>query len=138
MFNKIRENTDRVVIDGIHFYAYHGHRSEETELGQRFELTIQAFLDLSAAGKSDDLSDTLNYQVLFQTAFSWVTTHRFRLLEKLVEGVAEEIFANFPSVEALQLNIKKMNPPIPQFFGHVEVEITRVNPVLLANEEACS
>jgi len=81
LFLRIRSHSDRVGIEGIQFYAYHGHRSEESTLGQRFELAVQAYLDLGAAGRSDHLEDTLNYQ-----------------------------------------------PPIPNFFGHVEVEITRVHP----------
>jgi 7,8-dihydroneopterin aldolase/epimerase/oxygenase len=133
LFNQIRESRDRVAIEGIHFYAYHGHISEENTLGQRFELSIHVFLDLSVAGKSDDLVDTLDYQALYQLVIEWVTTHRFHLLEKLVEGLSEEIFKRFPSTEALRLSINKLSPPIPNFFGHVQVAITRVNPTLFVD-----
>jgi len=127
-FLRIRRNSDRVGIEGIQIYAYHGHRSEESTLGQRFELSVQAFLDCSAAGHSDDLEDALNYQSLHACVTRWVTTHRFHLLERLVEGLAAEIFRDFSRVDALQLCVRKLSPPIPNFFGHVEVEIMRVHP----------
>ncbi len=132
LFPQIRQNTDRVAIEGIQFYAYHGHRSEENTLGQRFELSVQAYLDLAPAGRSDNLEETLNYQALHQLVTEWVTSHRFRLLERLAHGLAEEIFRTFPLVDALQLCVRKLSPPIPHFFGHVEVEITRVHPQRLA------
>lgn len=128
LFSRIRRNSDRVGIEGIQVYAYHGHRAEESTLGQRFQLSVQAFLDCSVAGRSDSLDDALNYQTLHACVTHWVTTHRFHLLERLVEGLAEEIFARFPQVDALQLCVRKLNPPIPHFFGHVEVEIARVAP----------
>jgi dihydroneopterin aldolase len=128
LFSRIRRNSDRVGIEGIQVYAYHGHRAEESTLGQRFQLSVQAFLDCSVAGRSDSLDDALNYQTLHACVTQWVTTHRFHLLERLVEGLAEEIFARFPQVDALQLCVRKLNPPIPHFFGHVEVEIARVAP----------
>jgi 7,8-dihydroneopterin aldolase/epimerase/oxygenase len=131
LFLRIRQQSDRVGIEGIQFYAYHGHRSEENTLGQRFALSAQAYLDLAKAGRSDHLEDTLNYQALHALVAEWVTTRRFRLLETLVEGLAAEIFERFPAVDALQLCVRKLNPPIPNFFGHVEVEITRVNPARL-------
>jgi dihydroneopterin aldolase len=135
VFLRIRRNSDRVGIEGIQFYAYHGHRTEESTLGQRFELSVQAFLDCAPAGRSDALEDALNYQTLHAGVTQWVTSRRFHLLERLVEGLAEEIFRQFPRVDALQLCVRKLSPPIPNFFGHVEVEITRVNPRWLEPED---
>ena len=129
-FQQIRRSRDRVGLREIQFYAYHGHRREENSLGQRFLLSIDAWLDLSVAGQSDQLGDTLNYFELHRLVMEWVTAHRFSLLERLVEGLAEAVFVAHPEVEALRLCVRKPQPPIPDFFGHVEVEICRVNPEL--------
>jgi len=131
IYQQIIKSTDRVGIDGVKFYAYHGHRSEENILGQRFSMNVDAFLDLKQAAESDNLEDTLNYHDLHGDILKWVTAHRFKLLEALVNGVAEEIFQSHSQVKALKIVVKKMQPPIPDFYGHVEVEITRVNPGLL-------
>jgi dihydroneopterin aldolase len=40
------------------FYGYHGVFPEETKLGQRFMIDLKVELDLSKAGKSDDLSQS--------------------------------------------------------------------------------
>jgi 7,8-dihydroneopterin aldolase/epimerase/oxygenase len=128
LYQQIRRESDRIGIEGIQFYAYHGHLQEEHALGQRFELAIQAYLDLSKAGESDDLTETLNYQALHALATDWVTAHRFHLLEALAQGLAKEIFSKFPILDAIKLCVRKLSPPIPNFFGHVEIEVTRVHP----------
>ncbi len=128
LFRRIRERSDRVSIEKIQFYAYHGHRSEEHILGQRFECSIHAYLDLSTPGRSDQLEHTLDYYELHRVVSEWVTTHRFHLLEALAESLAQHIFECFDLVDALSLCVRKLNPPIPHYYGHVEVEVTRVHP----------
>ena len=48
---------DRILLTGMTFYGYHGVRTPEKELGQRFVVDLEMELDLSAAGLSDDLND---------------------------------------------------------------------------------
>ena len=136
LFQQIRRTSDRVGLREIQFYAYHGHRREENSLGQRFLLSLDAWLDLSTAGHSDQLGDTLNYFELHRLVMEWVTANRFSLLERLVEGLADAIFAAHPEVDALRLCVQKPQPPIPDFFGFVEVEICRVSPRLLTGKTA--
>ena len=52
---------DRILLNGMTFYGYHGVRPEEKELGQRFVVDVEMELDLRAAGTSDDLTDTVDY-----------------------------------------------------------------------------
>lgn len=137
-FEQIRLTRDRVGLREIQFYAYHGHRHEENALGQRFLLSVDAWLDLGVAGHSDHLADTLNYFELHRLVMEWVTAHRFSLLERLGEGLAEAVFAAHPEVDALRLCVRKPQPPIPDFFGHVEVEIRRVSPRLRGAGAAAS
>ena len=133
LFQEIRRSRDRVGLRQIQFYAYHGFHQEENRLGQRFLLHVDAWMDLSPAGESDELGQTLNYHSLHSLITEWVTRHRFKLLERLAEGLAAEIFRGHPEVDALRLCVIKPQPPIPDFHGQVEVELTRVNPALLEN-----
>ena len=52
---------DKIVIKGLRVFAYHGVNPEEKENGQTFELDITLHTDLSRAGMTDDLNDTINY-----------------------------------------------------------------------------
>ena len=56
---------DKVYVEGMEFYGYHGVFEEENKLGQRFKVDLTAELDLSKAGKTDDLSYTINYAELY-------------------------------------------------------------------------
>ncbi len=131
IFQEIVQSRDRVGMRSIQFYAYHGFHQEENRLGQRFLLHVDAWLDLEPAGISDSLDETLNYHSLHTLIHDWVTRHRFRLLERLAEGLAAEIFRRHGEVDALRLCVVKPQPPIPDFHGQVEVELTRVHPRLL-------
>jgi dihydroneopterin aldolase len=46
------------------------------------------------------------------------------LLETIVIDVAQQILAQFSIVEEVQISIKKLHPPIPQFRGSVGVSYT--------------
>src|SRR5439155_16877726 len=47
---------DRILLDGMVFYGYHGTLPAERELGQRFVVDVALHCDLRAAGLADDLT----------------------------------------------------------------------------------
>ena len=51
---------DKIYIRGLRVFAYHGVNIEEKEKGQPFVLDVTLEVDLSRAGQSDNLSDTVN------------------------------------------------------------------------------
>ena len=52
---------DTLNVKGIRVYGYTGFFEAEQFLGQWFEVDLTLWLDLSKAGRSDELTDTLNY-----------------------------------------------------------------------------
>jgi len=58
---------DKIHVDEMEFYGYHGVFPEETRLGQRFVVNLTVETDLSKAGRSDSLEDSINYADLYQT-----------------------------------------------------------------------
>ena len=73
--------SDRIVLKGLQVFARHGLLPEEKTLGQRFALDVTAFLDLRAAGRSDDYRETVCYDALTRLVIDTVTTKRFYLIE---------------------------------------------------------
>ncbi|NEQ10994.1 MAG: dihydroneopterin aldolase, partial [Moorea sp. SIO4E2] len=53
---------DCIKLSNIRCYGYTGYLPEEQTLGQWFEVDLTMWLDLSPAGESDDLSDTMDYR----------------------------------------------------------------------------
>lgn len=116
---------DKIFFHGMEFYGYHGVYPEENQLGQRFYVDAEVMLDLSAAGKSDCLEDTVNYATLYQLVKNVLEIERYQLIETVAEQCAIQILNHFPKVEEVFIRITKPNPPIPGHYRSVGVEIRR-------------
>ena len=51
---------DIIFLNGMRFYGYHGVLAAENDIGQIFVVDITLKVDLSYAGQSDDVKDTVN------------------------------------------------------------------------------
>lgn len=115
---------DKIVLTGMQFYARHGVFPEEKAMGQKFEIDLEIWLDLRAAGQSDDLKHTLNYADIYATVKNITTGRSFNLIEALAEAISEEILEHYPS-ERVLVRVKKPHAPISGIFEYVGVEIVR-------------
>ncbi len=115
---------DKIILEGMEFFAYHGVQPEERTLGQRFILDVELLLDLRPAGISDDLDRTVNYGRVFETVQSIVCGRSYRLIEALAEAVAKELLEQFPA-DQVKVRVKKPQAPVPGRFAWLAVEITR-------------
>ena len=57
---------DKIYVNGMEFYGYHGVLPEETVLGQRFLVDVVAEIDLKEAGITDNLEESISYVDLYQ------------------------------------------------------------------------
>lgn len=57
---------DKLILRGLQFHGFHGVKPEEKKFGQKFVVDVDAWLDLSTAGKTDDLSDTVSYTDIYR------------------------------------------------------------------------
>ncbi|MFV9511706.1 dihydroneopterin aldolase [Tepidibacillus sp. LV47] len=115
---------DKIIFQGMQFYAYHGVFEEENRLGQKFEVDLELFLDLRKAGLSDCLEDTVNYAKVYQVTKNYIMGTPKKLLESLAENIASEILSSFP-VHGVIVRVRKLQPPIPGHLQSVAVEIKR-------------
>lgn len=97
-----------------------------------FELDIAMKTDLSAAGESDNLSDTVNYAKAMKTAIRVMNEKSYDLLEKAAQRVADQILTEYPSVLSVDVLLKKPEAPIKADFDYVAVQITRLRSDLRA------
>ncbi|WP_250125443.1 dihydroneopterin aldolase [Chroococcidiopsis sp. CCMEE 29] len=124
---------DCIHLTGIRCYGYTGYLPEEQVLGQWFEVDVTLWLDLSVAGKSDAIQDTLDYRSIISMVQHLVKTAKFALVERLATAIAESILAAH-NVEQVQVRLSKPAAPIPDFSGKITIELTRgLKSRLLAN-----
>lgn len=115
---------DRIHLTGIRCYGYTGYLPEEQVLGQWFEVDLTLELELSAAGNSDAIEDTLDYRSLISNVQQLVKTSKFALLERLATAIAECLL-EADTVSQVQVRLTKSAAPIPDFTGRITIEITR-------------
>lgn len=115
---------DKILFHEMEFYGYHGVYPEENRIGQRFRVDLELKTDLSVAGKSDDLSDTINYADVYETVKAMVEGERYQLVEALAERIAAKLLSRF-SLDAVLVRVTKPDPPIPGHYKAVAVEIER-------------
>jgi dihydroneopterin aldolase len=117
---------DRIRIEGIEFYGFHGVSAAEREVGHRFRADVELELDLRAAGTSDDLAQTVDYGAAARVVLEIGTGASAQLVETLAERMAERLLAEFPRVEAVELWVAKLHPPAPLPFAAAEIHVRRV------------
>lgn len=116
---------DKIYVNKMEFYGYHGVFPEENKLGQRFIVDLMIETDLKQAGESDDLSYSVNYGELYNLCRDIVEGKRYKLVEAVAEDIAATILNQFPRVSVCSIKVIKPDPPIPGHYESVAVEITR-------------
>lgn len=116
---------DRIYLNELMFYGYHGVFPEETRLGQRFILDVVVELDTSKAGATDDLQYSVSYADIYEVCKKVVEGPPYQLLEAVANKVTEEVLGTFPLIESCLVKVIKPDPPIPGHYKSVAVEIKR-------------
>jgi dihydroneopterin aldolase len=116
---------DKIILEGMTFYGYHGATMEEKQLGQRFIVDVELETSLARSGQSDQLSDTIDYGAVFQCVHQIVTGPSKNLLEALAEEIANTILGTFPA-QGVRIRVKKPAVPIKNsILTYAAVEIFR-------------
>lgn len=117
---------DTIELTGLTFYGYHGAFAEEQRLGQRFIVDVRLALDLAEAGRTDDLTRTVDYGKLAELVRATVEGPPFRLIEALAETIAVAILAAYERVQEVRVRVEKPSAPVAAApSGLVAVEIRR-------------
>ncbi|OPY56707.1 MAG: Dihydroneopterin aldolase [Pelotomaculum sp. PtaU1.Bin035] len=124
--DKERMQVDKIILEGMECYGYHGVSPQEQALGQRFTVDVELFLDLSPAGKSDGPDHTVDYARVFDLVGKIVGGRPYKLIESVAEAIASEILRLFP-VKEVMIRVKKPQAPLPGRFSWVAAEIRRKN-----------
>ena len=117
--------SDRIEILDLRVTGTHGVLPEERDRAQPFSVDILAWVDMAAAQESDDLADTVDYGALAQTAADVVAGRSYRLLEALSGRLASALLIVDPRLEAVEVTVRKLRPPLAQDVASTGVRVSR-------------
>ncbi len=118
---------DWLHLTGMRFHARHGVHDFERELGRTVRVDVALAYDTSRAGRSDELRDTIDFDLVYRTVRDVVEKTSRHLAERVAEDVATQLLANTPA-RAVRVHFRKPNPPIadaPIDEESVEIERSR-------------
>ncbi|HLR66639.1 dihydroneopterin aldolase [Virgibacillus alimentarius] len=116
---------DRILLNNMQFYGFHGLFPEENKLGQRFHVDLELFTDLQKPGKTDDMSDSIHYGHVYELVQKIVEGEAKNLLEAVAEEIANQLLVSFDIMAACKVKVIKPDPPIAGHYQSVAVEIFR-------------
>ncbi len=119
--------SDRIEVRGLELLVFCGVLPEEQSRKQPFLFDLDMYMDLSVAGRTDDLEDTANYGEIVDVLAAKLDVERFALLERMSVRVAELIFEH-AAVAAVTVTARKLRPPVAAHVDTTGVRIHRVRP----------
>ena len=116
---------DSIIAQGLTFQGCHGVEAQEKNHPQTFQVDLEMFLDLQAAGKNDDLPSTINYDQVFHLVEKIVEEESYALIEALAEQIARALLSTFPLMDSLEVTVYKPEAPVQGEFEYFAVKIRR-------------
>lgn len=116
---------DEIHIENLEIFAKHGVFQEETNLGQKFLVSLVMYVDTRKAGKTDCLEESIHYGEVSHFMTSYTKKHTRKLIEAAAEDLAEALLLQYPLLKGVTLELKKPWAPVGLPLETVSVKITR-------------
>lgn len=113
-----------ITLNGIHLYAHHGVAEQERLVGNDYTIDLQMEVSLRQEDmEADDVNRTVNYADVYHSVKQEMN-HPSRLLEHVAWRIVGRLFKDFPPLQAVELHLKKRNPPMGADITSAGVRIT--------------
>lgn len=112
---------DRLTVAGLELWLKVGCTEEERSFAQRVDMDVDLELDLRAAGRNDDLAQTVDYAALTEGLRTMLTGKTYRLAETAAETAADWVLWRFKPVS---VNIRLRKRALAGI-SYAEIEIRR-------------
>lgn len=117
--------SDTIRLTGVRADGTHGVLDFEHARPQPFVVDTVLHVDLTRAGHTDDLNDTVNYGLIAERIVDIIHGPHVDLIERLAARIADAILTQHPLVTAVDVTVHKPNAPISVPFADVAVSISR-------------
>ena len=116
--------SSHIIIERLEFRGRCGVTAEERAKPQPLAVDVEMDAPLDAAGRSDNLADTIDYANIARRLVEIGSTQEACLLETMAERFLAMLFADFPITRA-NLWLRKLHAPISQVTRSVGIRIDR-------------
>lgn len=100
----------------MRFFAQHGFYEEERILGNFFFVDVLIEYNSKAAAAGDDLDEAINYEIIYLIC-QQVMRKPSDLIETVAAAIAQQLKAQFSSMQTLTVVLRKANPPMEGAVG---------------------
>ena len=111
-----------IKLQGMEFYACHGHLPEERIIGRYFYVDVTVSADVGRATETDNLEDTLNYQKIYDIVKQEMAVPS-HLLEHIAGRIIRALKAEFSTINRVEVRIRKNNPPLGGKVEYAEIQV---------------
>lgn len=118
--------SDLICLHGLAVSALIGVYDWERTARRPLRLDLDLEVELSAAGRSDAVADTVDYAAVTAAVEAVVAAESPQLLERLAERVLTRLFAEFAALTAITLTVHK--PGILPQVEDVAIRLRRQRP----------
>ena len=115
---------DKLLLENMQFYAYHGVYPAETTIGQWYRVDLEICSDFSKAALADDLSVAIDYELVYKTCKTVMDTPS-KLIEHVAWKILQALFSTFESAQHIKLKLTKPEPPLQGFMAAACIEMSR-------------
>lgn len=105
------KNTDKILVKGAVFYAYHGATQDQINQGQRFVIDAEVTVDMSKACQEDNIDNCLDCQEVYHIMEQVTTQRRYNLMQVLALDIIHEIRDAHPEVTEVTVGACKAMCP---------------------------
>ena len=116
---------DKIIISRLNVFCNHGVFEEENINGQNFYVSAEIGIDALEPGKTDELSDSVNYAEICTMITDWMKSNTCNLIETVAHNLAIMILEYSELVQSVKIRVDKPEAPIGLPFDTVAVEIAK-------------
>lgn len=114
----------KIAVKGMLFYGFHGTMEVERELGQKFLVDVELYMDLERATEEDDPALSVSPQKIYEIAREFVTTHKYYLTETLAFKIAREFLEKFDFIDEALVRVKRPQLLVSGIVDYAEAEVS--------------
>lgn len=113
-----------IKLEGMQFYAYHGHFEVEQITGNQFTVDLTIETDFTHAAETDSIKGTINYQDIYDLVKKEMQ-QKSRLLENVAYRILNALHENFPGINKSEIKLTKLNPPMGGKIDNASIILNR-------------
>jgi len=113
------------IAKGMQFWGTHGFFEEEHKFGAKFVIDVTCESDETGKCQNDDYETGVSYLTLYNCAKKVVTTEEHKMVQRVAQRIADEIFDASDAVESVTVTVQKPFVAVGSVIDYTGCTITR-------------